>query len=224
MVLEGLFTSLYVTLFWYFEIVSRMVNEKFIEVMSGDIQHMRRKVLAGIVMTRSTSLEDAEVICVATGTKCVSGGHICLNGSSLNDMHAEIIARRCLVNYLYDQLELLTKDGKTLSICWWWSTEWYLNLLESKSLSIFIPRFDDRGYTLKEGIQFHLYINTAPCGDARIFSPNEDDSDVDRHPNRISRGQLRTKIESGEGTIPIKCSSGIQTWDGILQVNIFSIS
>ena len=26
---------------------------------------------------------------------------------------------------------------------------------------------------LKENIRFHLYINTAPCGDARIFSPHE---------------------------------------------------
>ena len=77
-----------------------------------------------------------------------------------------------------------------------------------------------KGYRLKQGIQFHLYINTAPCGDARIFSPHEDSDSVDKHPNRRARGQLRTKIESGEGTIPVKSSEGIQTWDGVLMVNI----
>ena len=77
------------------------------------------------------------------------------------------------------------------------------------------------GYKLKPGVKFHLFINTAPCGDARIFSPHEaqpGDGDSDRHSNRKSRGQLRTKIESGEGTIPVKSSEGIQTWDGVLQV------
>ncbi|CAH1127042.1 unnamed protein product [Ceutorhynchus assimilis] len=177
--------------------IGRMVNDKFTEVMGGDIQHSRRKVLSGIVMTRGQTLDNAEVICVTTGTKCISGGYICLNGTSLNDMHAEIIARRCLVNYLYDQLVLLTKP-------------------DLASTSIFVARDDNCGYKLAKGIEFHLFINTAPCGDARIFSPHED-SVVDRHPNRISRGQLRTKIESGEGTIPIKGCSGIQTWDGILQ-------
>lgn len=85
--------------------------------------------------------------------------------------------------------------------------------------SIFVkPTQPEQLYKIKAGIRFHLYINTAPCGDARIFSPHEDDMGVDKHPNRKARGQLRTKIESGEGTIPVKSSDGIQTWDGVMQV------
>lgn len=93
-------------------------------------------------------------------------------------------------------------------------------VLVTAQQSIFLkPNQSDQLYRLKPGIEFHLYINTAPCGDARIFSPHEEDANagVDKHPNRKARGQLRTKIESGEGTIPVKSSDGIQTWDGVLQ-------
>lgn len=51
--------------------------------------------------------------------------------------------------------------------------------------SIFVrPSQPDQLYKLKDGIKFHLFINTAPCGDARIFSPHETEIGIDKHPNR----------------------------------------
>uniref|UniRef100_A0A672KAR6 Adenosine deaminase RNA specific B1 n=1 Tax=Sinocyclocheilus grahami TaxID=75366 RepID=A0A672KAR6_SINGR len=94
----------------------------------------------------------------------------------------------------------------------------FSNNKEEHQKSIF-AQCDKRGFRLKDNVQFHLYISTSPCGDARIFSPHEAgvEDQGDRHPNRKARGQLRTKIESGEGTIPVRSSNTIQTWDGVLQ-------
>ncbi|XP_014019760.1 double-stranded RNA-specific editase 1 isoform X2 [Salmo salar] len=180
--------------------VSRLVVDKFSELTDNFTSpHARRKVLAGVVMTTGTDVKEAQVICVSTGTKCINGEYMSDRGLALNDCHAEIIARRSLIRYLYAQLEHFLSNNK-----------------EEQQKSIFM-RCDKRGYRLKDNVQFHLYISTSPCGDARIFSPHEAGMEGDRHPNRKARGQLRTKIESGEGTIPVRTSNTIQTWDGVLQ-------
>lgn len=44
---------------------------------------------------------------------------------------------------------------------------------EDHHRSIFTRCDNRQGFRLKENVQFHLYISTSPCGDARIFSPHE---------------------------------------------------
>lgn len=89
-------------------------------------------------------MEDLRIICVSTGTKCVNGEHMSVNGNSLNgekiiesllylhiyflfcqylwlrisiiiiiDCHAEIVSRRCLLEFLYKQIEKF-ENGKPL--------------------------------------------------------------------------------------------------------------
>lgn len=47
------------------------------------------------------------------------------------------------------------------------------NHAEEHHKSIFARCETKQGFRLKENVQFHLYISTSPCGDARIFSPHE---------------------------------------------------
>lgn len=46
------------------------------------------------------------------------------------------------------------------------------------------PCFPNDLYKVRDGIKFHLYINTAPCGDARIFCPHDNNTSADKYPMR----------------------------------------
>jgi len=46
------------------------------------------------------------------------------------------------------------------------------NIIFSGENTILEP-YIDGGFKVKDEVNFHLYINTAPCGDARLFSPHE---------------------------------------------------
>lgn len=180
--------------------VGKLCEEKFAELTVQKPQSERaRKVVAGIVMMRGSSGDGVvsgevggEVVALGTGTKCISGDSISEAGLAVNDCHAEVITRRSFIRFLYSQLTICSKG--------------------QEDNSIFEKEVTGK-YRLKAGISFHLYISTAPCGDARVFSP-ADDGTPDAHPHRQSRGVVRVKIEAGEGTVPAE--NQIQTWDGIL--------
>ncbi|XP_024109467.2 double-stranded RNA-specific editase B2 [Pongo abelii] len=181
--------------------ISQLVTQKFREVtMDLTPTHARHKALAGIVMTKGLDARQAQVVALSSGTKCISGEHLSDQGLVVNDCHAEVVARRALLHFLYTQLELHLSKRR-----------------EDSERSIFV-RLKEGGYRLRENILFHLYVSTSPCGDARLHSPYEITTDLhsSKHLVRKFRGHLRTKIESGEGTVPVRGPSAVQTWDGVL--------
>ena len=103
--------------------------------------------MAGVVVDIAGS---CSVISLSSGTKCINGESLSLDGLSLNDCHAEIIVRRALVFWLYQQLEnALKSEAETADT---------------------ILEFDEveGGFKLKPRVSLHLFISTAPCGDARF--------------------------------------------------------
>ena len=176
--------------------VGRLVREQYDRLCDGTTFY-KRKVLAGVVLDIAGQ---SSVICVSTGTKCINGEMMSLNGQSLNDCHAEVVVRRSLVFWLYSQLE----EAMT-------------------GLSDVLQQDQTGGFCLRRGVTLHLFISTAPCGDARIFSlheqPAEGSNVLTGAPGRLgegNRGKLRTKIESGMGTVPLAERETLQTWDGVM--------
>ncbi|CAJ1081784.1 double-stranded RNA-specific editase B2 [Xyrichtys novacula] len=182
--------------------IFHLVREKYRSLVGGcSPAHARHKSLAGIVMTRGLDLRHAQVVALSTGTKCINGEFLSDQGQVVNDCHAEVMVRRGLLRFFYSQLELFLSKRP-----------------EDWEESIFV-RHKECGFRLRDNIHFHMYISISPCGDGRLNSPYEITSDLhsSRHLMRKRRSHLRTKIESGEGTVPVRCRGMVQTWDGVLQ-------
>lgn len=101
------------------------------------------KVLAGIVMCYKGA--EPKVVSIGCGTKWLTTGFV--DGTILHDFHAEILARRGFILFLAH--ELIKCINKTESV---------------------IRRTSSKQFKLKPGVEFHLYVSTAPCGDGRVYS------------------------------------------------------
>jgi double stranded RNA-specific editase B len=209
--------------------ISDLIKEKYLEnIAESNVDTKLRTIYAAIVETSDSelSLNQAKIICLTTGTKCINGEYMSLNGEALNDCHAEILACRLLKRYLYEQLDvyinfLLKKITQQTCIDDLLTSENFIfeRKDEYDDEDDDVEGFDDRKvlFRLKDNIKFHLFISTTPCGDGRIFAPHDNHDGIDNHPNRKIRGLLRAKLESGEGTIPVANDNvKLQTWDAIL--------
>ena len=187
----------------HFDLIAALSLHKFLQIAASISEKFAgRKVVACMIMKNSPE-DSGRVVAVGTGNRCVTGERLSMEGKVVNDSHAEIVARRSLMRFFYKQLNS-HYDGND---------------------SIFVPKEGSTKLDVREGVSFHLYISTAPCGDGALFTPreepNSDLSEYSKEHNPIfttkQQGILRTKIEDGEGTIPIDSSDGIQTWDGLLR-------
>ncbi|KAE8893734.1 hypothetical protein PF005_g5413 [Phytophthora fragariae] len=122
-------------------------------------------VLAGFVLhtrvpppdTDSEPSDTFRVLAVATGTKCLGRRDLNVDGLVVNDCHAEVLARRALIRYLYSE-----------------ALHWQVNELESSDQSIFEQHPTSSRLVLKPQHSLHLFISEAPCGDAAIYELRQD--------------------------------------------------
>ncbi|NXW10440.1 DSRAD deaminase, partial [Fregetta grallaria] len=182
-----------------------MLSHQRFNTLTARIQHslLGRKILAAIIM-RKGNKGLGVVVSIGTGNRCVKGEELSLKGETVNDCHAEIISRRGFVRFLYS--ELMKYDPSNPS---------------SAEESIFEPAGGKR-LKIKSSVTFHLYVSTAPCGDGALFDKSCSDQanvvgQTQHQPlfENPKQGKLRTKVENGEGTIPVESSDIVPTWDGI---------
>ena len=136
-----------------------------------------RKVLASVVMERKVDRKNNRlcIVSLGAGSKSIGGAFLTKEGNKVHDCHAEVLARRGLLRFLYSQLKEI-KSGNHRS-------------------SIF--KRNGECYALRNDVSFHLYISKPPCGDASVFGLHEN------HQNRLRRGIARVTPADGEGAIHI---------------------
>lgn len=139
--------------------------------MSNNDYYKGYKVIAGIVKSIGTDPVNLKVVSIGTGSKFFYEKNLDSKGNAVHDTHAEVVARRGFIRYIYDQI--------------------YQQVANNSSKSIFEKVDDLNGkFRLKSGVKFHLYVSTAPCGDGRVFSHVNGKDSIN---GTIPEGQLRTK-------------------------------
>lgn len=144
--------------------MAELVEAKYEKLpKQGKPQGRERTVLAGFVLTEG---EDARVLALGTGTKCIGRSRMSPEGDVVNDAHAEVIARRALLRFFYAEVGRLCENA---------SSEKMVKLSKGGQVppAIFEWTGDSREKCrrcqLRSGLKFHLYISQPPCGDACIF-------------------------------------------------------
>ncbi|GAB9474685.1 Trna-specific adenosine deaminase [Globisporangium polare] len=145
-------------------------------------------VLAGVVIVSQpvdvnggSSSSTARILTAATGNKCLGQRDLHANGLVVNDCHAEILARRALLRYLYTEA-LTWAAGR-----------------EDSEASLFEIHPSTQRLQLKKQHSLHLYISEAPCGDAAIYQLRDDvvDELVKQRVERAVAVSFSHEVEAG---------------------------
>ncbi|WZZ19753.1 hypothetical protein YC2023_121140 [Brassica napus] len=180
----------------------------------------------------SSPSQDAEVIALGTGTKCVSRSLLSPRGDILNDSHAEVVARRSLMRFFYSEIQRMQQGKRTCC------NEAKRQRHDTQILELDPSSPGDVKYKLKSGCHLHLYISQLPCGYASTSSPlyalkkipstpvdDEALSHNGSHSHSCSLGSsdvqdignatdtVQRKPGRGQTTLSVSCSDKIARWN-----------
>ncbi|XP_017068135.2 tRNA-specific adenosine deaminase 1 [Drosophila eugracilis] len=188
--------------------IAELCFEKFESLpKTGKPTENQWTILAGIVeFNRQTG--SSQLVALGCGTKCIGQSKLCSQGLIVNDSHAEVLARRSFLRFLYEEL---------------------------KQERIFHWNSELKSYVMDEHVEFHFLSTQTPCGDACILDDGDPEeqakrqrfdkeseiiytgakliSDLNYDPMRQTPGVLRTKPGRGERTLSMSCSDKIARWN-----------
>lgn len=94
--------------------------------------------------------KDIKVLSLGTGSKCIGKSSMSPKGDILNDSHAEVIARRGFLKYLYFEI-----------------------ISYNKTYSSEVLYKDECTFGIKESVKFYFVTSMSPCGDASIMQKRD---------------------------------------------------
>ncbi|KAK3086062.1 hypothetical protein FSP39_012896 [Pinctada imbricata] len=124
--------------------------------------------------------KEMKVVAMGTGSKCL--------GDIVNDSHAEVIARRAFMLYMYEELTKAYKDSVS-------------DIFTS-------PCKDTNTCHLKEGVEFFLFTSHTPCGDASII-PKEMDYEHGDLVDKVHVSQKRKTVLHDKDDVISKKRRGV---------------
>jgi len=130
---------------------------------------------AFVLRRTNASINDATVVSMATGTKCVPLGRRGARGDVVADAHAEVLARRGARRWLADEARA-AREGR-----------------ESAFEVVEEGRKGEVRYALRREFEFAVYCSQSPCGDASVY---DDASSADASAARTQTQTART-VERG---------------------------
>ncbi|CAH0385929.1 unnamed protein product [Bemisia tabaci] len=105
-----------------------------------------------------------KVVSLATGSRCIGKSRLNATGTLVHDSHAEVLARRGFLRYLYEQIEMFQRRGTS-------------DVIEESNFTI-------EKFKLKDSVEFHFFSSHIPCGDASIIPKCDGDEGLFNGNNR----------------------------------------
>ena len=146
---------------------------------------------------------------MGTGTKCIGGSaaYRSARGETLNDGHAETIARRCFVAWVYSQLFAAASCGAG-------SAADGLANDDDDDMPLLLERAGEggegctgTGWQFRADVRFHMFISKSPCGcctDSDCSDKSEDENPNDK------RMRVRRKPGRGMKTLSASCTDKVR--------------